>query len=79
MKMLTYKHRVVNNYNADISGKCSVTLHYVRISRNLNLTAEEAKLKGKKLRGRPVRRKKKRKVSDDEDDEIDFETNPGKK
>ena len=36
-------------------------------------------MKGKKLRGRPVRRKKKRKVSDDEDDEIDFESNPGEK
>ena len=66
MKMITYKNKFVNNYNENITGGFPSFKNKLYIVFSL---AEEAKLKGRKLKGRPARKKKKKESEDEEDDE----------
>ena len=68
MKMITYKNKFVNNYNENITGnvnKCISKWVY----NFFKFLAEEAKLKGRKLKGRPARKRKKKESEDEDDDE----------
>ena len=68
--MITYKNKFVNNYNENITGTYIHTFKLIRESYfMLNFSAEEAKLKGRKLKGRPARKRKKKESEDEDDDE----------
>ena len=69
MQMITYKNRFVNNYNENITG---ITIHIQvnsKIIFYVEILAEEAKLKSRKLKGRPARKRKKKESEDEDDDE----------
>ena len=69
--MITYKNKFVNNYNENITG--TQIPHHIQLKLiqkfTFNFSAEEAKLKGRKLKGRPARKRKKKESEDEDDDE----------
>ena len=67
MKMLTYKNKFVNNYNETITGMLSML--WVRSNANVLYSAEEARVKGRNMRGRPTRKRKARKESEESSDD----------
>ena len=43
------------------------------------IVAEEAKMKGKKLKGRPMRKRKKRVTEDEDDEDFEEQLKPGER